>query len=54
MESAASLSVPLTADVAWGKKLGTDQIGGISMPELPEVEQVRKTLLPHIKGKNHY
>ena len=21
------------------------------MPELPEVEQVRKTLLPHIKGK---
>ena len=21
------------------------------MPEMPEVEQVRKTLLPHIKGK---
>ena len=21
------------------------------MPELPEVEQVKKTLLPHIKGK---
>lgn len=50
MESAASLSVPLTADVAWGKTghrpNRRDIHAGVARSGAGQ-----KTLLPHIKGK---